>query len=165
MVQVFLDEDGRQIAQTELTLRRRRAAAGGLRVPAHGKGRHSYTVASRRCADEKIVENNQRSAVASVDEAGSTCCTSRARCGPNTGRWSTAFWPRTRTWSSAPGANAAQRLPEAHEHDRLKLAAIPTDQATINKFDVFIFGDLDSSYLRPQQQEMFVKRIRAGAGC
>ena len=46
----------------------------------------------------------------------------------------------------------------------LKLTAIPTDQETIDKFDVFIFGDLDSSYLRPQQQEMFVKRIRDGAG-
>ena len=46
----------------------------------------------------------------------------------------------------------------------LRLAAIPNDQATIDKFDVFIFGDIDSSYLRPEQQEMFVKRIRAGAG-
>ena len=46
----------------------------------------------------------------------------------------------------------------------LKLTAIPNDQATIDKFDVFIFGDIDSSYLRPEQQEMFVKRVRQGAG-
>ena len=29
---------------------------------------------------------------------------------------------------------------------------------------MFILGDIDSSYIRPQQQEMFVKRIRQGAG-
>ncbi len=46
----------------------------------------------------------------------------------------------------------------------LRLAAIPKDQETIDKFDVFIFGDIDSSYIRPEQQQMFVKRIRAGAG-
>lgn len=43
-------------------------------------------------------------------------------------------------------------------------AAIPADQETFDKFDVFILGDIDSSYFRPQQQEMLVKRIRAGAG-
>jgi uncharacterized membrane protein len=42
--------------------------------------------------------------------------------------------------------------------------AIPKDQETIDKFDVFIFGDIDSSYIRPEQQRMFVNRIRAGAG-
>ena len=29
---------------------------------------------------------------------------------------------------------------------------------------MFIFGDLDASYIRPEQQELFVKRIRDGAG-
>ena len=46
----------------------------------------------------------------------------------------------------------------------LKLAAIPADQESADKFDVFILGDLDSSYLRPQQQEMLLKRVRQGAG-
>ena len=31
----------------------------------------------------------------------------------------------------------------------LRLAAIPTDRPTIDKFDVFIFGDIDATYLRP----------------
>ena len=46
----------------------------------------------------------------------------------------------------------------------LKLTAIPSDQETVNKFDVFILGDIDSSYIRPQQQEMMIKRIREGGG-
>jgi uncharacterized membrane protein len=46
----------------------------------------------------------------------------------------------------------------------LKITAIPKDAETINKFDVFIFGDLDSSYIRAEQQELIVKRIREGAG-
>ena len=46
----------------------------------------------------------------------------------------------------------------------LKLAAIPADQESVDKFDVFILGDLDSSYLRPRQQEMLLKRVRQGAG-
>ena len=29
---------------------------------------------------------------------------------------------------------------------------------------MFIFGDLDSSFIKPEQQEMFVKRVQEGAG-
>ena len=46
----------------------------------------------------------------------------------------------------------------------LKLKAIPNDQESWDKFDVFILGDLDSSYLRPPQQEMLSKHVREGAG-
>ena len=54
-------------------------------------------------------------------------------------------------------------LSRTNMHD-IKLTAIPKEAEIINKFDVFIFGDLDSSYIRPEQQELIVKRIRDGAG-
>ena len=64
-----------------------------------------------------------------------------------------------------PGPDAAQRVPQADEHRGARRStSIPTDEATIDTFDVFILGDLDSSYFRPEQQELFVKRIRDGAG-
>jgi len=46
----------------------------------------------------------------------------------------------------------------------LKLNVIPNDSETINKFDVFIFGDIDSTYIKPEQQELFARRVREGAG-
>ncbi len=33
-----------------------------------------------------------------------------------------------------------------------------------NKFDVFILGDLDATYLKPEQQQLIVQRVRNGAG-
>ncbi|TSA39613.1 hypothetical protein D4R30_00815 [archaeon] len=41
---------------------------------------------------------------------------------------------------------------------------IPTDEATFNKFNVFIIGDLEAVHIPPAQQEMIVKRVRDGAG-
>jgi uncharacterized membrane protein len=46
----------------------------------------------------------------------------------------------------------------------LNLKSIPADAETIGKFDVFILGDLDSSYLRPEQQQLLLRRVREGAG-
>ncbi len=46
----------------------------------------------------------------------------------------------------------------------LELKTIPSDADTINKFDVFILGDLDSTYLKPQQQQLIVQRVRNGGG-
>src|SRR3972149_5248209 len=46
----------------------------------------------------------------------------------------------------------------------LNLAVIPQDAETVNKFDVFIFGDIDSTYIKPEVQRLFVQRVRDGAG-
>ena len=46
----------------------------------------------------------------------------------------------------------------------LKLTGLPTDAATLEKFDVILLGDLDSSYWKPQPLELLVQRVRAGAG-
>jgi uncharacterized membrane protein len=166
VIQVYLDEDGRQIGQAELTLD---DAEGSQQVTFEFrptvKGRHTYTVRVPPVAEEKITQNNQRSVVATVAEAGIRVLyiegTLRAEYGALVDRFLAkdpdlefCALVQTRPNVFLKRSNMAN----------LQLAAIPTDQQTIDKFDVFIFGDIDSSYIRPEQQKMFLKRIREGAG-
>ena len=166
VVQVFLDEDGKQIGQAELTLD---DVEGSQQVTFEFrptiKGRHTYTVRVPPAGEEKIVENNQRSVVATVVEAGMHVLyiegTLRAEYGALVDRFlakdpDLEFYALVQT-----RPNVFLRRTNMTD---LKFSVIPTDQETINKFDVFIFGDIDSSFIRPQQQEMFVKRVREGAG-
>ncbi len=166
VVQAFLDEDGRQIAQCELTLddtEGSQQAAFEFRPTV--KGRHNYTVRVEPVEGERIVENNQRSAIATVVEAGIRVLyiegTLRAEYGALVDRF----------LSKDPDLEfcaLVQTRPNVFlrrtNMSGLQLTAIPGDQESIDKFDVFIFGDIDSTYIRPAQQEMFLKRIRAGAG-
>ena len=166
VVQVFLDEDGKQIGQAELALddtEGSQQVAFEFRPTA--KGRHTYTVRVPPVGEEKIVENNQRSAVSTVVEAGIRVLyiegTLRAEYGALVDRFlakdpDLEFYALVQTRPNV-------FLKRTNMTD-LQPAAIPTDQETIDKFDVFIFGDIDSSYIRPKQQEMFIKRIREGAG-
>ena len=39
----------------------------------------------------------------------------------------------------------------------LKLAGLPSDAATLEKFDVILLGDLDSSYWKPQSMDLLVQ--------
>ena len=72
VVKAILEEDGRQIAETGVDARSR--ATGRSRSTSSSapttKGRHTYTVRVPPLPEEKIVENNQRSAAAMVVEPG-----------------------------------------------------------------------------------------------
>ena len=166
VVQAYLDEDGQKVAQAELTLDDIEGAQQ-VTFEFHPtvKGRHTYTVRVPPVPEEKIVENNQRSAVATVVEPGIRVLyvegTLRAEYGALVDRFlakdpDLEFCALVQTRPNV-------FLKRTNMTD-LKLTAIPTDQETIDKFNVFILGDIDSSYIRPQQQEMLIKRIRAGAG-
>ena len=166
VIQVVLEEDGRQIAQSELTLQSREGpqqVAFDFRPSV--KGQHTYTVRAVPVPEEKIVENNQRSATASVVEPGIRVLyiegTLRAEYGALVDRFlakdpDLEFCALVQT---RPNVFLRRSNMEG-----LRLSAIPGDQETVNRFDVFIFGDLDHSYIRPGQQEMIVKRVRDGAG-
>lgn len=165
-VQVLLEEDGKQVAQRELTLD---DIEGSQKVEFDYtptvKGRHTYTVRVAPLADEKIAENNQRTAVAMVTEPGIRVLyiegTTRREYGAISS-WFLAKDPdiefcsmyQTRQNTFVVRSN----IPE------LKLSGIPTDEETIRKFDVFLIGDLDSSFLRPEVQERILRRVREGAG-
>jgi uncharacterized membrane protein len=166
VVQVYLDEDGRKIAQAELTLDDKEGSQPvSFEFRPALKGRHTYTVRVPPVSEEKILENNQRSVVATVTEAGIHVLYIEGTVRPEFGAVVGRFLAKDpdlefcALYQSRPNV-FQQRTNMAHP----PRAAIPADQETIDKFDVFILGDIDSSYFRPQQQEMLVKRIRAGAG-
>ena len=151
VVEAYLDEDGRQIAQAELTLD---DAEGSQQVTFEFrptvKGRHTYTVRVPPVEGERIVENNQRSAVSTVTQPSIRVLyiegTLRAEYGAVVDRFlakdpDLEFCALVQT-----RPNVFLRRTNMSD---LRLAAIPADQETIDKFDVFIFGDIDSSYHPP----------------
>jgi uncharacterized membrane protein len=166
VVHVELEEDGRKIAEKELTIQ-----SGDtpqqilLEFRPSSKGRHTYTVKVPPVTEEKIVQNNQRSAMALVVEPGIRVLyiegTLRAEYGALVDRFlakdpDLEFYALVQT-----RPNVFLRRTSMAD---LTLDTIPNDAESINKFDVFIFGDIDSSFIKPQQQSLFVERVRAGAG-
>jgi len=166
VVEVFLEEDGRQIAQAELTLDDTEGSQQvAFEFQPTAKGRHTYTVGVPAVSEEKIVENNRRSAVATVIGVGIRVLyiegTLRAEYGALVDRFLAKDPDLEFCALIQIQPNVFQRRTNMAD---LKLAAIPDDRETVDKFDVFILGDIDSSYIRPAQQEMLVGRVRRGAG-
>ena len=166
VVQVFLDEDDRQIGQIELTCD---GAEGSQQATfefrPETKGRHTYTVRVAPVGEEKIVENNQRSAVSTIVEAGIRVLYVEGTLRPEYGALVDRFLAKDPDLEFYAMVQTRPNvfLKRTNMTD-IELAGLPADQETVDKFDVFIFGDLDSSYVRPEQQEMFVTRVREGAG-
>jgi len=166
VIQVVLEEDDETIDEAELTLDE---VEGSQEVEFEFrptvKGRHTYAVRVPPVSEEKIEEKNQRSAVALVVEPGIRVLyvegTLRAEYGALVDRFQAKdpdleFCALVQT---RPNTFLKRTNMEG-----LELDSLPTDEESINQFDVFIFGDLDSSYFRPEQQQLFVERIRNGAG-
>ena len=166
VVPVILEDDGQSLDEQEITLDE---VEGSQEVDFEFRptveGRHTYTVRVPKLDEEKIEENNRRSAVALVVEPGIRVLylegTLRAEYGALVQRFLSkdpdlefCALLQTRTNVFLKRSNI----------EGLELDAIPSDEESISTFDVFIFGDLDSSYLRPEQQKLFVQRIRDGAG-
>jgi uncharacterized membrane protein len=163
---VFLDEDGKPIGEAQLVLddmEGPQEVAFDF-VPAV-KGRHTYTVRVPVAPGEKIVQNNQRSTIVQVVDARVRVLylegTLRAEYGALVDRF----------LSKDPDVEfcaLVQTRPNVFARrtniENLKLAALPNDPADFDRFDVFLLGDLDSSYWKPEQMALLAKRIRAGAG-
>jgi uncharacterized membrane protein len=166
VTKVFLDDEAQQIAEAELTLD---DVEGGQRVSfdfvPSVKGRHTYTVRVPPAAAEKIVENNKRSAVSMVVEPGIRVLyiegTLRGEYGALVDRFlakdpDLQFCALVQTRKSV-------FLQRTNMPD-VKLAGIPTDAETLGRFDVFVLGDLDATFLKPAVQELIVRRVQEGAG-
>jgi len=166
VVSVILEEDGNQLDEQELTLD---AEEGTQDVTFEFRpkttGRHTYTVRIPALGEEKIEQNNQRSAVAMVVEPGIRVLylegTLRAEYGAIVQRFLSKdpdleFCALVRTRQN--------RFSQRTNIEGLQLAAIPSTKEQFDMFTVFIIGDLDSSFFRPEQQQMLVQRIREGAG-
>jgi len=166
VIQVVLEDEGKPIDEKQVTLD---DVEGPQKVEFEfrptEKGRHTYTVRAPQLAEEKIAENNHRSAVAMVVEPGIRVLyvegTLRGEYGAIVDRFlakdpDLEFCSLIRT---RPNVFLTRTNIEG-----LKLSSIPADAETLGKFDVFILGDLDASYLKPPQQELLVQRVRNGGG-
>ncbi len=166
VIKVVLEEDEKPIQEQELTLD---GVEGSQKVEFEFrpsvKGRHTYTVRCPPIPEEKIVENNHRSAVALVVEPGIRVLyiegTLRGEYGAIVDRF----------LSKDPDLEFCaliQTRPNVFlkrsNMENFELKSIPNDAETISRFDVFIIGDLDAGYFKQQQQELIVQRVRNGAG-
>ncbi|HUT13231.1 MAG TPA: VWA domain-containing protein, partial [Thermoguttaceae bacterium] len=166
VITVVLSEDEREIGQAELTLDQLEGSQEvEFEFRPETKGRHSYTVHVAAVAEEKIEENNQRSAMAMVVEPGIRVLYLEGTLRPEYGALVDRFLAKDPDleFCSLVQTRPNKFLRRTNIPD-LVLTAIPDDAETVNTFDVFIFGDLDASYIRPEQQELFVQRVRDGAG-
>jgi len=129
------------------------------------KGRHTYTVRVPPIGEEKITENNHRAAVAMVVEPGIRVLYVEGTLRGEYGAIVDRFLAKD---PDLEFCSLIQTRPNVFltrtNMEGLQLKAIPSDAQTLGKFDVFILGDLDSSYFKPQQQQLLVERVRAGAG-
>ncbi|MHB1033163.1 MAG: glutamine amidotransferase [Pirellulales bacterium] len=166
LVKVVLEDDGKRLAEKELELDNLEGSQKvAFEITPTVKGRHTYSVHIPPAAEEKIEQNNQRSTVALVIEPGIRVLyiegTLRAEYGALVDRFlakdpDLAFHALVQTRPNV--------FLKRTNMQGIELAAIPTKAEEVNKFDVFIFGDLDSTYIKPAQMDLFAQRVREGAG-
>lgn len=128
-------------------------------------GRTLYIARVEPLSDEAIKENNERQTAALVVEPGMRVFYLEGTLRPEYGAIVERFLSKDPDLEFCAMVqtrpNVFQRRTNIEDFD---LKGLPTDQDTIDSFDVFIIGDIDSSYFKPEVQEMIVKRINSGAG-
>lgn len=166
LVKVTLEEDKKQVAETELVLDATEGAQEvALEFTPEQKGLHSYSARVQVLTDEKIRENNHRTTTALVSDARIRVLyiegTLRAEYGALVGMF----------LSKDPNVEfcaLVQTRPNVFSQrsniEKLSLNSIPSDAESLNPFNVFLLGDIDSGYLKPQQMELIRQRVSEGAG-
>ena len=162
----LLEEDGHRVAEQEVVLD---GVEGTQEIKFEFtpkvKGLHRYTVKIPAISGEAIPENNARSGSGLVIEARIRVLyvegTLRAEYGAIVGQFlskdpNIEFCALVQT---RPNVFMQRSNIEA-----IQVTTIPEDAETLDRFDVFIIGDLDSSYLGSNQQEGISKRVLDGAG-
>ncbi|MDR3197696.1 MAG: hypothetical protein LBU34_07475 [Planctomycetaceae bacterium] len=128
-------------------------------------GRTLYIVRTEPLGDEAIKENNERQTAALVVEPGMRVFYLEGTLRPEYGAISQRYLAKDPDIEFCAMVQIKPNVFEQQTNiEGFKLKGLPTDQETIDSFDVFIIGDIDSSYFKTEIQEMFVKRIRNGAG-
>jgi len=166
VVKVILEEDGKPLQETELVLDDKEGAQEvSFQFLPTVKGRHTYTIRVPVQPEEKIAQNNHRAVNVQVVDVRLRVLyvegTLRAEFGALVDR----FLARD---PDIEFCALVQTRPNVFVQrtniNGLKLTGLPADPAVLDKFDVFVLGDLDSTYLKPAQMELLTKRVRAGAG-
>ncbi len=165
VVEVLLDEDGKRVGRAELTLT---SAGAGQPVafeflPA-AKGRHTYTARVPVLAEEKIDQNNQRSTSARVVDARIRVLYVEGALRAEYGAIVDRFLSKDPDVEFCALVQTRRNVfVQRTNISGLRLAAIPTEETVLEKFNVIVLGDLDSSHLRGRM-EALVRRVRDGAG-
>ncbi len=166
IVEVVLEEDDTTVATQKVTLDDAEGSTPvQLEFVPESKGVHRYTVRIPAVQGEKIPENNERTATALVVDARIRVLyiegTLRAEYGAITGMF-LAKDPNIEYCA------LVQTRPNVFTQrtniEGLSLSSIPRDAETFEKFDVFLIGDLDSSFLDAEQMKLLQKRVSEGAG-
>ncbi len=165
VVDVILEEEGEPIAEQEIALGELGVQQVTFEFRPNTPGRRSFTVRVPPLPEERITENNQRSAVALVVEPEIRILylegTLRGEYGAIVGR----FLSRDPDLEfCALVQTRPNEFTQRTNIENLAFEGIPSDAETIDSFDVFILGDIDSTYLSADQQERIVERVRAGGG-
>jgi uncharacterized membrane protein len=166
VVQAVLEEDGRSVDHTEVVLR---DGAGPQEVSfqfvPQVKGRHTYTVRVPAVPDERIPQNNRRSAVVQVVD-------SRIRVLYLEGSLRAEYGALVQRFLSKDPDLEFCALVQSRPNvfiqrtnlSGLELTGLPAAAAAWDRFDVILVGDLDRTSWKPQAMELLVKRVRDGAG-
>lgn len=166
VVKVTFSEDERKIEEKELVLDEQPGAQEVLfEYRPTIKGRHVYKVRIEPLSEEKIVENNERSASALVVESQIKVLYLEGTLRPEYGALVDRFLSKDPNIQFYAMVQTRKNVfVKRTNMEGIDLSGIPSDEATLNEFDVFLIGDLDSSFLTPEQQAAIVKRVQNGAG-
>ena len=166
VVKAVLEDDGKAADQADVVLR----DGAGLQevsfqfVPTI-KGRHTYTIQVPTVPEEKIRENNRRSAVVQVVDNRIRVLyiegTLRAEYGALVQRF---FSKDPDLEFCALVQSRPNVFVQRTNMTGLNLNGLPADAATLEKFDVILLGDMDSTAWKPGALDLVVKRVRDGAG-
>ena len=166
VVRVVLEEDDEPVSEAELTLDE---TEGAQEVEFEFRpmvvGRHMYTVRVPPLPEEKIEENNRRSAVALVVEPGIRLLYMEGTLRAEYGAIVQRFLAKD---PDLEYCALVQTRPNVFlkrtNIEGLELESLPATAEDVATFDVFVIGDLDSSYIKPEQQALIAQRVREGAG-
>jgi uncharacterized membrane protein len=166
VVRVVLEDDGQPLQDSELTLDDIEGAQKvEFQFTPTRKGRHTFTVRVPPLPEERITENNHRSALTTVVEPGIRVLYMEGTLRGEFGAIADRFLAKDPDLEFYALAQSRTNVFVKRTNIRdLNFDGFPKDAESINKFDVFILGDLDSSYLKPRQQELIVERVQNGAG-
>ena len=166
VVKAILEEDGKPLDQAEIVLRDGDTPQQvAFQFVPTVKGRHTYTVRIPPVPEEKIAQNNHRSAVVLVVDSKIRVLYLEGTLRAEYGAIAQRFLSRDPDLEFCALVQTRPNVfVQRTNMGGLKLPGIPADAATLEKFDVILLGDLDSSYWKPQPMELLVQRVRAGAG-
>jgi uncharacterized membrane protein len=166
VVKVLLEEDGKVVDHADLTLKGEAEPQPlAFQFLPTAKGRHTYTVRIPVLNDEAILQNNQRSMLAEVVDARIRVLYLEGALRAEYGALVERFFSKDPDLEFCALVQSRRNVfVQRTNIPGLQLTALPTDPAVLEKFNVFVLGDLDSSFLKPAQMKLLAQRVRAGAG-